>query len=67
MVYMEPYLDKIFKYFPEEVGCSTPSPHTNNLFKVRDESETKFLPEEQAVMFHHTEWPNFFLCPGKPA
>ena len=55
------YINKIFEDFPEEITGSAPTPHTDNLFKIRDEAEAKFLPEEQAVLFHHTVAQLLFL------
>ena len=38
------------------------SPSTENLFKVRDEKDTKYLLEEQAQSFHHTTSKLLFMC-----
>ena len=59
---MIPYIDTIFSDFPEAITTSAPSPHTDSLFKVRDEEESKYLPEKQAEMFHHTVAQLLFLC-----
>ena len=59
---MIPYIDTIFSDFPEAITTSAPSPHTDNLFKVRDEEEAKYLPEKQADMFYHTVAQLLFLC-----
>ena len=47
------YLKKVLDVFPGEIKGSTPSPAADHLFKIRDEAEAKFLPEEQVVAFHH--------------
>ena len=60
-VSMIPYIDTIHQDFPEVITTSAPSPHTDNLFKVRDEDEAVYLPEKQAVMFHHTVAQLLFL------
>ena len=46
------YTDNLIDEFPEELGATAKTPASDNLFKVRDETEAKFLPEEQAVVFH---------------
>ena len=61
-VSMIPYIDKIHEDFPELISKSAPAPHTDNLFKIRDESEAKYLPEEQAVLFHHSVAQLLFLA-----
>jgi len=53
-VSMIPYIDTILDDFPEEITRSSPCPHNQNLFRIRDEAKAKFLPEEQAVQFHHS-------------
>lgn len=53
-VSMVPYIATTIKDFPEIIASSAPTPHMDNLFKVRDASETKYLPEEPAIKFHHT-------------
>jgi hypothetical protein len=45
---------QVIDEFPEEITKTSSCPHNEHLFKIRDESEAKFLPEEQAVQFHHT-------------
>ena len=61
-VHMIPFIDTILSDFPEVVTKSAPSPHTDNLFRVREESEARYLPEEQAVAFHRTVAQLLFLC-----
>ena len=60
---MIPYTDTIFEDFPEAITKSAPSPHTNNLFKVRDEEEATFLPKKTGRdVFHHTVTQLLFLA-----
>jgi hypothetical protein len=58
---MIPYIDTIINDFPERITGHTSSPAANHLFKVRPITETKLLPEEQAVAFHHTTVQLLFL------
>ena len=51
---MIPYVKKIIDEIPEELGKCATTPAANHLFQVREESETKPLPEEQGNIFHHT-------------
>jgi hypothetical protein len=60
-VSMIPYVDKIHEDFPEAIEKSAPSPHTDYLFKIRDEDEAVYLPEAQAVLFHHSVAQLLFL------
>ena len=46
-------LDKIIQEFPELITGLATSPAADHLFRVRDETEAKYLPGEQAVVFHH--------------
>lgn len=50
---MIPYVEKIIRNFPEDLGAIAPSPGADHLFKIRDEEEATYLPEEQAILFHH--------------
>ena len=61
-VSMIPYIDKIIEDFPELIDKSAPAPHNDYLFKVRDEDEAKYLPEEQAALFHHSVAQLLFLA-----
>ena len=58
---MDKYIDGIIEDFPELINKSAKTPHTENLFKVRDESEAKFLDEELARQFHHAVAQLLFL------
>ena len=58
---MAKYIGNIIDEFPELINKSAKTPHTENLFKVRDESEAKFLDEEMARHFHHAVAQLLFL------
>ena len=47
------YIDKVLTGFPEEIIETAPSPAGDHLFKIRNDEETKVLPEEQYNMYHH--------------
>ena len=58
---MIPYIKQIIEDFPEEITSSAPAPHTDYLFKIRDEDKRKLLEEERAKAFHHTVAQLLFL------
>ncbi len=47
------YIKQIIEEFPEEIKRTRATPAADYLFTVRDESESKPLPEEQVLSFHH--------------
>eukprot|EP00956_Cyclotella_meneghiniana_P002567 scaffold3022_cov42-Cyclotella_meneghiniana.AAC.3 len=55
---MMKHIDKIFKDFPEDIGKSSQTPASENLFKIRDPEENdkskKWLDPERTKDFHHT-------------
>ena len=53
-VSMIKYLDKVLEEFTEDIQSTSATPATDHLFQIREETEAKYLPEEQAVVFHHT-------------
>jgi len=53
------YIKQILADFPEEITKSSPSPHSDNLFKIRDKRE--LLDEKMASAFHHTVAQLLFL------
>lgn len=55
------YIDDIFEDFPELIEKTSCTPHMDNLFKVRDESEAMFLYKEQAQQFHRVVAQLLFL------
>ena len=53
-VSMTPYIEEIIKNYPEEIGSSTAmTPAMKHLFETIEKSDAKFIPEEQAMQFHH--------------
>ena len=58
---MMEYINKVFDDFLEEIGATSPTPHADHLFTVRDEEDATYLPEGQAQQFHHTVAQLFFL------
>ena len=62
---MIPLLENIFESFPEEIGATAKSPSRDNLFKIRDESEAVYFPEEQAAAFHHTTAQLLYIAPRR--
>jgi hypothetical protein len=58
---MVKYIDEVLEDFPELITKTSQMPHTDNLFKVRPESEATFLSEEQAQQFHRTVAQLLFL------
>jgi hypothetical protein len=51
---MVKYTDQIIDDFPEEITKSSPCPHNENLFRIKEESEARYRPEGHAVKFHHS-------------
>ena len=58
---MSRYVEEILSDFPESVKKTSPTPHTDELFKVCDEDNGKLLPEEMAVRFHRSTAQLLFL------
>ena len=58
---MVEYIKTIIDDFPEEIIGIKTSPAADHLFEVRDESEARLLPEEQAMAFHHATAQLLFL------
>jgi hypothetical protein len=52
-VNMIEYIKNIINDFPEEIVGIKTSPAADHLFEIRDPSEARPLPEEQAMAFHH--------------
>ena len=53
-VSMVKYLQKVLDEFPEELTLKSPTPAADYLFQTRDPETAVYLPEEHAVIFHHT-------------
>ena len=50
-VSMIPYVEEIIENFPKEIGTSTvATPTADHLFQVRNPTDAKLLPEEQAML-----------------
>eukprot|EP00804_Cyclotella_cryptica_P021065 CCRYP_019383-RC/>CCRYP_019383-RC protein AED:0.25 eAED:0.25 QI:0/-1/0/1/-1/0/1/0/272 len=58
---MVQYVKEILTEFPEKIEKMSPTPHSDNLFTVRDEDQAVLLPEEQAIQFHRTTAQLLFL------
>lgn len=55
------YVKNILKDFPKELENSIATPAADHLFQVQEESEARKLPEDQAIIFHHTTAQLLFL------
>ena len=53
-VSMFQYLYRIIDEFQELITGKAATPAVDHLFSVRDADEAKYLPEEKAILFHHT-------------
>ena len=62
IISMIKYLQKIIEEFPETLRGTKASPARDNLFEIREETDRKMLPEEQASQFHRTVAQLLFLC-----
>jgi hypothetical protein len=60
-VSMIKYLHKILEEFPETISGTAATPAGENLFKTREDTDRKLLPEEQAQHFHRTVAQLLFL------
>jgi hypothetical protein len=60
------YTDQILDDFPEEITKSSPCPHNKDLFRAHKESEARYLPEQQAIQFHHSVAQLVFLQKRAP-
>ena len=58
-----PYLLQILRDFPERLGQSKATPAADHLFDVRADDEARFLPEDQAAVFHRTVAQLLFIAP----
>ena len=48
------YLSKLLDDFIENITKSSVTPSADYLFKTREDTEVKKLPEKLAIAFHHT-------------
>jgi hypothetical protein len=53
---------KVLTNFPKAIATSCATPAADHLFKIRNETSAKFLPEAQAQAFHLTVAQLLFLC-----
>ena len=60
-VSMIKYADQILDNFPNMITSTHRSPAVGHLFKIREESKRKLLPEEQVRHFHHLVAQMLFL------
>eukprot|EP00804_Cyclotella_cryptica_P030821 CCRYP_015076-RE/>CCRYP_015076-RE protein AED:0.49 eAED:0.25 QI:0/-1/0/1/-1/1/1/0/834 len=58
---MSHYVKEILTDFPEKIEKTSPTPHSDSLFTVKEEDEAKLLPEEPAIQFHRTTAQLLFL------
>ena len=58
---MSKYIEGIIEEFSEIIKKSSPSPHSETLFTVKDEELAKLLPECKAMQFHRTTSRLLFL------
>ncbi len=58
---MIPYLRKVLNNFPKKIMGVLSTPAADHLFKIRESSEARLLPESQAIAFHHTTAQLLFL------
>jgi hypothetical protein len=58
---MAQYIREVIDEFPEQIVRSSPTPHSDSLFKVNEEESGVSLPEEQAIQFHRTTAQLLFL------
>ncbi len=61
IINMAEYINSIVADFPEEITGFRATPAADHLFDVRDPSEARPLPEEQARAFHHAVAQLLFL------
>lgn len=60
-VNMTKYMHNIINNFPKELGAPHTTPAGDHLFKICKQNESKTLPEDQAIIFHHTVVQLLFL------
>ena len=55
------YLDSIIDEFLELITGKAATQAADHLFSVRDAAESRYIPEENAIAFHHTTAQLLFL------
>jgi hypothetical protein len=58
---MSDYIKGILEEFPETVTKSSPTPHADNLFSVKEDELIKKLDKDRAMQFHRTTAQLLFL------
>ncbi len=58
---MIPYINKIIQEFPEKITGVSTTPAGDYLFKIRDPTDARHLPQPQAIAYHHTVAQLLFL------
>jgi hypothetical protein len=56
------YVQEVIDGFPEDIVKTSPTPHSDNLFSVKEEEAAEFLSEEDAMQFHRTTAQLLFLA-----
>eukprot|EP00804_Cyclotella_cryptica_P011844 CCRYP_015374-RA/>CCRYP_015374-RA protein AED:0.32 eAED:0.30 QI:0/0/0/1/1/1/3/0/311 len=59
---MSKYVEGVLEEFPKDIRRSSPTPHSDDLFNVKDKESAKLLDEDKAIMqFHRTTVQLLFL------
>eukprot|EP00804_Cyclotella_cryptica_P025531 CCRYP_012006-RA/>CCRYP_012006-RA protein AED:0.45 eAED:0.45 QI:0/0/0/1/1/1/2/0/91 len=58
---MSKYVEGILEEFPERIHMSSPTPHSDSLFTVKDEESAKLLDKDKAMQFQRTMAQLLFL------
>ena len=58
------YIDKILQEFLDEINSTSATLVEDHLIQIRGEIKSKYLPEYQDVLFHHTT-ANLILLSGR--
>ena len=53
-VFMIRYIYSVLQKFPDNMVETESTPAADHLFKLHNESETQYLPEDQSQTFYHT-------------
>ena len=59
---MIPNIKNILEDIWEEITGTGATPSADHLFDIRNAKESKKLPEEQAITFHHNVAKPLFIC-----
>ncbi|KAL7479756.1 hypothetical protein ACHAW6_005478 [Cyclotella cf. meneghiniana] len=61
-VHMSKYVEGIINEFPEPIQKSSPTPHSDSFFTVKDKNSSKPLCKDKARQFHRMTAKLRFLC-----